>query len=204
MVRPTPVALRFGDRLRTALQFGPQAVDDLVRTYDPGLADHHRRVARVAVAIGQRIGLSRDTLTGIELASSIHDIGEIGASERPDRHLAATRGGSLGHPAAGASIIDGIHFPWPLRAMILQHHEHPDGTGYPNGLRRDETLLVSRVITVADAAVTLAEQRRPPCDASDRLLDGRGTTYDPDVVDAYLAVPATVLAPDGTAQPLAP
>ena len=111
---------------------------------------------------------------------------------------------SVGHPSAGASIVDGIHFPWPLQAMILQHHEHSDGSGYPNGLRREETLLASRVIAVADAAVTWSDQRRSPCDASDQLLRGRGSAYDPDVVDACLAVRAHVLAPDGTAQPLVP
>ena len=199
----TPVAVRFGERLRTALQFGPRAVDELVRAYDPDLADHHGRVASVAGAIGRSMGLSLDTLTGIELASSIHDIGEIGATEAVDDDSYPGRTFSSGHPHAGASIVDGIHFPWPLRTMILQHHEHADGSGFPNGLRRAETLLASRIISVADAVVLVSERRLPSLHASDHLLCGRGSVYDPDVVDACLAAHAHVLGPDGPAQPLA-
>lgn len=201
---PNPVALRFGERLRSALQFGPRAVDELVRSYDPDLADHHRRVAHVAVAIGRSIGLSGDTLTGIGLASSIHDIGEIGAPGTPDTCPATGRAFSSEHPHAGATIIDGIRFPWPLRTMILQHHEHADGSGFPNGLRRDETLLASRIITVADAVVLVSDRRPPSLQASDQLLCGRGSVYDPDVVDACLAVYAHVLRWDGPAPPRVP
>jgi response regulator RpfG family c-di-GMP phosphodiesterase len=87
--------------------------------------------------------------------------------------------------------------------MILQHHEHPDGSGFPNGLHRDAILVASRIIAVADAVVIVAERHLPSSHASDQLLGGRGSTYDPDVVDACLAVRAHVLAPDGSTQPLA-
>jgi HD-GYP domain-containing protein (c-di-GMP phosphodiesterase class II) len=193
------VTLRFGQRLRDAIQFGPRAVDDLIRSFDPSLADHHRRVAQLAVTIGREMGLSRSSVTGIELASSIHDIGVIGAVEDLDG-IRAT--GGPGHPSAGTSIVEGVHFPWPIETMILQHHEHLDGSGYPNGLRRDKILFASRVITVADTVVTSSEAGMPSSAVVDQLRSGCDARLDREVVDACLAVLSRPLVRDGVVEPL--
>ena len=54
------------------------------------------------------------------------------------------------HPQISFEILKNIPFPWPCAQMVFQHHERLDGSGYPLGLRGDEILLESRILSVAD------------------------------------------------------
>jgi len=177
----------FHARLRATLEEGEEAVDRLLRSYDPTMADHHRSVADLAVRIANRLGLPPHESRGIGLAATIHDIGIVGDPGMIDPEDRSTQfdPGSA-HACTGATIVDGIRFPWPIQAMILQHHEHLDGSGQPNGLDGEAILVSSRVITVADTVVT----RSPTVGSLDvaiaELADGRGTRFDADVVDACL------------------
>ena len=96
------------------------------------------------------------------------------------------------HACTGATIVDDIRFPWPIQVMILQHHEHLDGTGQPYGLDGDAILLGSRVITVADTVVTRSTVVPSLDMALAELAEGRGTRFDADVVDACLDLFPTV------------
>jgi putative two-component system response regulator len=95
------------------------------------------------------------------------------------------------HPQIGADIIgpvEGLHHVAPL---IRHHHEKWDGTGYPNGLKREEIPLGSRIISVADAFEAMVADRvyRPSLGinkALEELRSGRGSHFDPQVVDAFL------------------
>jgi HD-GYP domain-containing protein (c-di-GMP phosphodiesterase class II) len=74
--------------------------------------------------------------------------------------------------------------------MIYQHHERMDGTGYPRGLAGEEILLESRIIAVADLYEAMANDRpyrtAPGGDRALRVLhEGRGTLFDPDVIDSF-------------------
>lgn len=91
----------------------------------------------------------------------------------------------------GYDILAGVDFPWPVREMVLQHHERVDGSGYLNGLRGDQILLGVRIIAVADAVDAMSSHRpyRPAIglDAAIQALNaGRGTLFDAAVVDACL------------------
>jgi HD-GYP domain-containing protein (c-di-GMP phosphodiesterase class II) len=181
------VSTAFHAKLRTTLDSGEEAVDRLLRSYDPSMADHHRAVADLAVGIANRIGLPQHEARGIGLAASLHDIGIVGdpGLVDPDDRTTVFDPASA-HACTGATIVDGIRFPWPIQAMILQHHEHMDGSGQPYGLGGDAILMSSRVLTVADVVAS-----RPPTvgslhSALAELADGRGTRFDADAVDACL------------------
>ena len=93
------------------------------------------------------------------------------------------------HVQAGYEIVQGIDFPWPIAAMILQHHERMDGSGYPYGLAGEQILFGARIIAVADVVHAMASHRpyRPSrgVAAALRLIErDRGTRLDADVVDA--------------------
>jgi len=179
----------FGSQLRTTLEEGQRAVNRLIRSYDEVVADHHLAVAAVALGIARRLDLDPDTARGIELAASIHDIGVIGS---PDTETAVRLAGSSDpepvHSQAGAAIVDGIRFPWPIAVMILQHHERMDGSGFPDGVGGATILLSSRIIAVADTVVNRSDAVPNLTDALDLLVAGRGTGYDPRVVDACLVL----------------
>ena len=156
---------------------------------------HLRRVADRSVEVARRMGMSDREIEGVRLGGLLHDLGKIAV---PDGVL--LKAGPLDraefalvrkHPEAGAEIVR------PLRAfegpepVVLHHHEHFDGTGYPYGLRGEAIPLAARVVAVADAFDAMTTDRpyraaMAPGVAFQRLEDGRGEQWDPGAVDSFL------------------
>lgn len=135
----------------------------LIGTRDNYTAEHQSRVAGLATAIADELGLDKKQIEGIKYAAEIHDIGKVAV---PAEIL--TKPGQLSnleykllqkHPETGYDILKNIDFPWPLAKIVLQHHEKVDGSGYPNGLSRNDIMLEARVICVADVVEAMASHR---------------------------------------------
>jgi HD-GYP domain-containing protein (c-di-GMP phosphodiesterase class II) len=97
------------------------------------------------------------------------------------------------HPKAGYEILKSIDFPWPVADIVVQHHERMDGSGYPAGLKGNQSTLEARILAVADVVEAMASHRpyRPALGvdrALKEIIGNRGQLYDADVVDACLAV----------------
>ncbi len=162
---------------------------------DPYTAGHQRRVADLARAIAQEMGLGLDRVEAIRMAGLLHDIGKIGV---PAEILA--RPGSLSptemalvqtHCQVGYDILLPVEFPWPIHFYVLEHHERLDGSGYPANKKGDQILLESRVLAVADVVEAMASHRpyRPALGiekALSTIEEEQGKTLDPDVVRACL------------------
>ncbi len=162
---------------------------------DPYTAGHQRRVTQLAMAIAQKMNLSKDELDCIRIAAMIHDIGKINV---PAEIL--SKPGTINqfemellhsHPQAGYDILKEIEFPWPIAETVLQHHERLDGSGYPNGLKDDKILIQAKVIQVADVVEAMSSDRpyRPALGtekALNELNENRGTLYDDEIVDSCL------------------
>ncbi len=169
-----------------------EALATTVETRDRYTAGHQRRVAKLSEAIAREMKIDEFDCEGIAIAGHIHDIGKIAI---PAEILA--RPGQLAdlemdlvktHCQVGHDIVAGIDFSWPIATMVLQHHERIDGSGYPAGLRRDEILLGSRIIAVADVVDAMASHRpyRPAHgidSALEEVANGSGRLYDPTVVE---------------------
>ena len=169
------------------------AIAATVETRDPYTAGHQRRVAGIAAAIANRLELDAHEVEGIRVAANIHDVGKVGVPieilTRPDALRPAEWELVKTHSRMGFDIVAGIAFPWPVAEMILQHHERCDGSGYPDGLHRDEILLGARIIAVADTVEAMASHRPyRPARGVERALEEitreRTRLFDPDVVDA--------------------
>ena len=99
-----------------------------------------------------------------------------------------------GHTQAGGKILGNVTGFQLLAHVASQHHEHWDGSGYPAGLKGEDIIFEARIVAVAEAAVemsTTTPYLRPglgPDEVAARLQAGRGTLYDPVVVDAYLGL----------------
>ncbi|MBI4807936.1 MAG: PAS domain S-box protein [Nitrosomonadales bacterium] len=183
------------ETVKQALAGTIQAIAVTVEKRDPYTAGHQRRVANLSVAIAMELGLSEDRITGLRLGATIHDIGKIYV---PAEIL--TRPGQLTqiefdfiktHPQVGYDIMKDVKLPWPVAKMILQHHEHVDGSGYPQGLKGDAILLEARILTVSDVAEAMMSHRpyRPALGleaALEEIDKYRGSHYDPAVVDVCL------------------
>ena len=179
-------------RTRQALMGTIRCLTRTIAVRDSYTAGHQERVAELAVAIAERMGLSNERTLGIEMGALIHDIGKIHIPgeilTRPGRLSDAEFEFIKSHPEVGYQIISDVEMDWPVREIILQHHEHLDGSGYPNGLSGDQIILESRIVAVADTieAVTSHRPYRPALSLETGLKiieDHRGEWFDPDVVD---------------------
>ena len=182
-------------QLREALDGIIQAIASTVEIRDPHTAGHQLRVARLAHSIAGEMGLSEDQAEGVRVAGAIHDLGKIAVPaeilSRPGQITEMEFAIIKTHPQTGHDILQDMKFPWPLARIVLQHHERMNGSGYPQGLSGENTLLEARILAVADVVEAMASHRPyRPALGTDKALDeiqrNRGTIYDPEVVDACL------------------
>ena len=173
------------------------AMSQVVETRDPYTAGHERRVAELATAIGQEMGVDGAELDGLRLGSLIHDIGKISVPAeilaKPGRLSPVEFNLIKQHAQAGYEILSVIDFGRPVAEMVLQHHERLDGSGYPNGLSAGDLLLETRILAVADVVEAMSSHR--PYRAAlgteaalAEIRDGAGTRYDADVAAACARV----------------
>ncbi len=110
---------------------------------DPYTAGHQRRVAELAGAIAAGLGWDAARIEMVETAGLLHDVGKIIVPAeilaRPGRLSEMEMELVRGHAAASAALIAGIEFGGPVAAIVNQHHERLDGSGYPQGLTGENT-----------------------------------------------------------------
>ncbi|MFA5843885.1 MAG: HD domain-containing phosphohydrolase [Coriobacteriia bacterium] len=164
---------------------------------DPYTRGHSDKVATYAMAIAERLELSTEQRTALEMAAYLHDIGKIGIREeillKPGRLSAPEMGQMRHHPLIGANILRPVAFPWPIAPVVRHHHEHWDGSGYPAGLKGEEIPLLARILTVADAyeAMTADRPYRPGRSREEAIVELRrcsGSHFDPRVAEAFISV----------------
>ena len=171
------------------------ALANAIEAKDSYTRGHSERLAKLAGACAERMNLSRDEVGAVRLGAILHDVGKIGIPDRILRQSMSLTEDEMAwmrrHPQIGADIIgpvEGLHHVSPL---IRHHHEKWDGTGYPIGLKANEIPLGSRIIAVADAFEAMVADRiyRPSLGLEKALAElraGRGSHFDPQVVDTFL------------------
>ena len=158
---------------------------------------HSDKVATYATMIAQRMILSHDQLTALEMAAYLHDIGKIGVPEgillKPGRLSDEEMSQMRHHPLIGANILKPVAFPWAITPIVRHHHEYWDGNGYPAGLKGEEIPLLARILCVADSYEAMTADRpyragRSASEAAIELSSCAGSQFDPRVVEHMLAV----------------
>ncbi|TMD17207.1 MAG: response regulator [Chloroflexi bacterium] len=176
------------------------ALASAVEAKDPFTEAHTQRVAESARMIGVRLGLGPSHLDALYRGGLIHDIGKIGipdaillkpgpldADEQITMHL---------HPIIGENIVAPLRSGARLLPIIRNHHEHFDGTGYPDRLSGAGIPQLARIVAVCDAFDALVNDRpyrarKTVEEALAILRDGAGRQWDPQVVEVFVAdVPA--------------
>jgi putative nucleotidyltransferase with HDIG domain len=175
-----------------------QAVESLNATVDakdPYTAGHSQRVQRIAVALGEELGLEREQLDVLRFAGLFHDIGKIGVPDailtKPARLTELEFEIVKRHPEDGARIIGRLHRLHVAVPAVLHHHERWDGYGYPHGLRGEGIPLEAAIVGLADAVDAMTTDRpysaaRSLDDATHEVVRNRGTQFAPAVVDAFV------------------
>jgi putative nucleotidyltransferase with HDIG domain len=181
--------------LRKAMGATIQTLALTVETRDPYTAGHQKRVATLARDIAKEMVLPKNQIDGIRMAGAIHDIGKISVPaeilSKPARLTEIEFQLIKTHSQSGYDILKDIEFPWPIARIVLEHHERMDGSGYPNGLIGEDTLIESKILAVADVVEAIASHRPyRPALGVDKALNvistASGTLYDTNVVETCL------------------
>lgn len=174
---------------------GVHALVHALEAKDAYTRGHSMRVANYSIGIARAMGLDKDQLETIALGAELHDVGKIGVSEsvlhKAGKLSDAEYRHIMEHTVIGARILGPLMRDAPgALAIVRSHHERPDGTGSPDGLKGSAIPFEARLVSVADAfdAMTSARPYRPSLSvkhAMRELEQGSGIQFDGDAVRAF-------------------
>jgi HD-GYP domain-containing protein (c-di-GMP phosphodiesterase class II) len=168
-------------------------------------AGHSHRVSEFSCAVAEEMNLDPKDVEELRIGALLHDIGKIGIPDsvlqKPGRLTDEEFSLIQKHPTIGRRILEGVHGFAPYLDTVELHHENWDGSGYPRGLRGEETPRAARIVHVADAYDAMTSDRpyrrgRTSEDAVRVLEENAGTQFDPTIVAVF-----TELARAGTIKP---
>lgn len=165
---------------------------------DPYTKNHSTSVSRYSEALARAVNLPEDEVERIKLGALLHDVGKIGIPEsvlkKPDKLLDDEWEIMKQHPVIGAEkVLEPNEALRDLIPIVKYHHEHMDGTGYPEKLTGDQIPLAARIVSVADAYHALISDRpyrkgMPVEKACEILKMGAGSQWDADLVRHFISI----------------
>ena len=156
---------------------------------------HSQKVTVYALHTAQSLGLSKEKMEMVRFCGLLHDIGKIGIQDKilhkPSKLTPKEYEAIKKHPIIGEKIIKDVKFLQKGGSLIRHHHEHYDGSGYPDGLKGEKIPLLARIVTVADAFAAMTSDRPyrkalSTEEAIKELQKGAGTQFDPKIVKVFL------------------
>jgi|APLak6261671648_1056085.scaffolds.fasta_scaffold01006_3 response regulator RpfG family c-di-GMP phosphodiesterase len=185
------------DKLKKSFFTSISIFSNLMELRETSMAGHSRRVADLARRLALRIGMSDTEAQEVMIAGLLHDIGKIGF---PDYLLnksfntlsSEEREAVVKHPVVGQNALMSLEQLNGAAILIRSHHERFDGLGYPDGLAGLAIPLGARVLMIANEYESvqlghLLASRMSAQEAQHFIQQGRGTRYDPQIVDAFIA-----------------
>jgi putative two-component system response regulator len=170
------------------------AISELASLRGGAIAEHSRRVAAIARQVALHMAMPSDEAQKVFIGALLHDVGKIGFPDGLlNKSVSVLNGDDLyayrRHPAAGADIIARIASLADIAAIVRCHHELFDGSGFPDGISGLDIPLGARIIgAISDfedlKSGALTQHPLSAKQSCQYLLDGRGSRYDPVVVDA--------------------
>ncbi len=174
-----------------------EGLSKAIDLHDSTTGSHTKRMGSIAAFLGSRLGMDPDRVQLLRAAAPMHDVGKIGTPpeilRKPGPLSEKERGLMQTHTVIGHEIFS--QFKSELArlaaAIALGHHERFDGSGYPHGVASEEIPLEARITAVADVFDALLSDRSYRAAMSEPeavavMKDGRGTQFDPQVVDVLL------------------
>jgi putative nucleotidyltransferase with HDIG domain len=199
-----PVILRLnGDLLRLSEDLAHAnmgmlaALGSAVAKRDRGTNSHNFRVTIYAIRLAEEVGLSRERIRGLIKGAFLHDVGKIAIADailqKPGRLTADETDVMKAHVRHGVEIVGKFRWLEDALDVVRHHHEKVDGTGYPAGLRGDEIPVAARIFAIVDVFDALTTRRpykepAPLHEAVFALLAGKGSAFDPALLETFLAL----------------
>ncbi len=194
--------------LETALEQIRQTYDETLRALGSALdiratemGGHSLRVSRYCEELGRAMGCEGEELRNLVRGAFLHDIGKLGIPDaillKQGRLTAQERRVMETHAAVGFELVRRIAFLAPASEIVLYHQERYDGTGYPHGLKGAQIPFGARVFAIADALDAMTSDRHyraaiPFELAREEIIRESGRQFDPQMVNAFLAIPSEV------------
>jgi diguanylate cyclase (GGDEF)-like protein len=170
-----------------------EALAGAIEAKDQRAQTHAQRLQIYTDGLGKALGLSEPELKGLRAAALLRDIGKLAvpdyilnkADELTDAEIEKIKL----HPVIGASILERVGFPYPLVPAVKHHHEHWDGSGYPDQLRGEAIPITARILAVVDTFDAMYGDGVSTANREEavRLLQREsGRQYDPEIVRVFL------------------
>ena len=185
---------RLYDELNEMARKLVEGLSEVIEKRDSYSGGHPQRVLKICMAIAKYLPLTPEEKRQLTLAAILHDIGKVGISD----HILGKNGMLTveemaiirEHPRTGAEIVGHIKQLRSIIPGIQSHHEHYDGSGYPEGLRGEEIPLIARIIAVADTYDAIIHERSYQkgmnrSTAVAEITANAGTQFDPHMVEAF-------------------
>ncbi len=171
-----------------------------INANDETTGSHVKRVATYALILGEAVGFDQHTLRTIERVALFHDIGKLHEALTDIFHEQSKlspeeRRAVMTHPQRGADVLGPLAGFYPdLPKGVATHHERWDGSGYPRGIKGRKIPIQARVVAIADSFDAITHRRRysharSMKEATTAIAEGRGTQFDPELVDVFLCPP---------------
>ena len=183
------------DQLRLRYMDTIEALRQAVDAKDIYTRGHSDRVAYYAVKIGEASGMPPQELETLRISGIFHDVGKIGTADdillKIDRLDEKELKEIQKQPLKGARILSAVSMFREVVPVVKSHHERMDGSGYPDGLKKDSIPMLARIISVADAFDAMMSDRLYRSklnleEARQQLINGAGTQFDEDIVSIFI------------------
>ena len=182
-----------------------QTLATTIEAKDEYTRGHSYRVAEYAALIAKELGWSQDEITNLKHAAHLHDIGKIGIPDsvlnKPTQLTEDEDNLLKKHTIIGAEILKDVTLIPHVVEVTRNHHEHYDGSGYPDGLAGTEIPIYARIIAVADCYDAMNSRRiyrnvLSQDEIYEEILKNKGTQFDPEIADIFLTLLTENQIPD--------
>lgn len=185
------------DKLEKAYLESIELLRYTVEAKDLYTRGHSDRVAEFSVLIGQKLGLSNDSLKTLQIGGLFHDVGKIGIPDsillKESRLTDDEYSQIKNHPSIGAHILQNATIFKDIVPIVKHHHEKYDGTGYPGRLKGEDIPYMARIAAIADTFDAMTSKRSyrdalPIETVVEEFKKYSGSQFDPEITKVFLDI----------------